>query len=148
MKRQFGFTLIELLVVIGIVGIMSMTAMPLYRTYQQRAFGSEASLMVKRLVDGQILYYLENEKFFPPEGQTIDIYHDDPQSKSEILQIENALKILIPVGHFLNYSLINDPQDPDGKCVNIQINAPFPIFDDGSSYIWVKLFTDGNVKYF
>ena len=148
MKRRAGFTLLELIVVIGIVGIMSITAMPLYRTYQQRAFGSEASLMVKRLVDGQILYYLENEEFFPPAGQTIDIYHNDPPSKSEILQIENALKILIPVDHFLNYSFINDPQDPDGKCINMQINAPFPIFDDGSTYIWVKLFTDGTVKYF
>ena len=135
------------MVVVGIVGIMSMTAMPLYRTYQQRAFGSEASLMVKRLVDGQILYYLENEDFFPPEGQTIDIYHNDPPSKSEILEIEDALKILIPVDHFLSYSFYNDPEDDGGKCVNIQINAPFPIFNDGSNYIWVKLFTDGNVQY-
>jgi prepilin-type N-terminal cleavage/methylation domain-containing protein len=148
MKRRAGFTLLELIVVIGIVGIMSITAMPLYRTYQQRAFGSEASLMIKRLVDGQILYYLENEEFFPPAGQTILINHNDPQSKNEILQIENALKILIPVGHFLSYSFHNDPQDPKGKCINIQINAPFPIFDDGSSYIYVQLFTNGEVEYF
>lgn len=136
------------MVVIGIVGIMSITAMPLYRTIQQRAFGSEASLMIKRLVDGQILYYLENEEFFPSEGQTIDIQYDDPPSKSEILQIKNALKILIPVDHFLSYSFYNDSENPDGKCIIMQINAPFPIFDDGSFHIGVQLFTDGNVKYF
>ena len=109
MRGNAGFTMIELLVVVAILGIMAVTAVPLYHTYQQRAYGSEAALLLKRILDAQIMYFLENDKFFPETGQTKLVFHDDPPTKSDILEIEKALKLTIPVGHFLDFTITGMP---------------------------------------
>jgi type IV pilus assembly protein PilA len=44
--RQAGFTLIEVMIVAGIIGIISMVAMPEIRGYQARAKVSEAMLLI------------------------------------------------------------------------------------------------------
>jgi prepilin-type N-terminal cleavage/methylation domain-containing protein len=145
MRRHAGFTLIELMVVIAILGIMSATAIPLYHTYQQRAYGSEAALMIKRILDGQIMYFLEHDKFFPEDGSSISIYHDDLPNKQEILDIKDALNILIPVGHFLDYQIQTFPATGDGWCL-VTVSANFPLFKDGSYNITKTLYKDGNIE--
>lgn len=144
MKKQAAFTLIELMVVIAILGIMAASAVPLYHTYQQRAYGSEAALMIKRILDGQIMYFLEHDKFFPEDGSSISIYHDDPPDKQEILDIKNALNILIPVGHFLDYHIQTSPGTADGWCL-VTISADFPLFKDGSKQIGATVDSTGAV---
>jgi prepilin-type N-terminal cleavage/methylation domain-containing protein len=144
-RRHAGFTLIELMVVIAILGIMSATAIPLYHTYQQRAYGSEAALMIKRILDGQIMYFLEHDKFFPEDGSSISIYHDDLPNKQEILDIKDALNILIPVGHFLDYQIQTFPATGDGWCL-VTVSANFPLFKDGSYNITKTLYKDGNIE--
>ena len=147
MRRRAGFTLLELLVVVGILGILAATAMPLYHTFQQRAYGSEAALMLKRILDAQIMYFLENDKFFPEAGQTKLVFHDDPPTKPEILEIEKALKLAIPVGHFLDFNITGMPGQ---TCMVIisSYRSSFNLFkEEGSTSITAIVDSTGGISY-
>lgn len=133
MGRKSGFTLVELMVVIAILGILAASALPLYRTIQQRTYGAEAALMIKQIIDAQIIYFLENDKFYPKDNSAITIYHNDPSSKAEISQVENAIKINIPVGHFLDYTLqaLNISDGTGSFQVTIRATKNFALFRGG-----------------
>jgi len=146
-KNKKGFTLVELMVVIAIVGIMSATAIPLYRTYQQRAYGSQATLMMKQILDGQILYFLDKNKFFPEESGTIEIYENDSPNKDEILDLAAAINVTIPVGNHLNYNITTENIDGAERCV-VVISADFPLYKDGSKQLIGEVKRDGQVYTF
>jgi prepilin-type N-terminal cleavage/methylation domain-containing protein len=144
MNRNRGFTLIELMVVIAILGILSGTAVQCYRMMRHRACGSEATCILRQLLDGQIMYYLENEKFFPEVGQTLAVFHDDLPVKPEIIQIRDALKVPVPVGHFLDFTITTLP----GETCIITIssfNNSFALFKDGSTSITGTVDNTGKV---
>ena len=143
MSRDTGFTLIEVMVVVAIVGIMGATAKPFYNVYRQRAYNAEASIMARKLLEGEIAYFLGNNQFFPNDGQAISVYHDNP-SFDNIQQIKDALNINIADGHRLDYQIYTSPATADDFCV-IVITAPFPLFKDGSPTLWGKVDKSGEV---
>lgn len=144
MKGSKGFTLIELMVVIAILGVLTATAFPTYRTFRRRAVGAEATTIMKQLINAEIMYYLQNNRYFPGPGPGVAVFHDDPPNKPDIQQIKDALKIGLPVGRFLDFQI----SDNGFGGVIIRIDASFPIFRDGSSGIHAIVDKDGNVTYF
>src|SRR4030042_2977980 len=150
MKRQSGFTILEILVVVAIVGILSATAVPLYHTWQGRAYGSEAAIMLKQIIAAEINYFLENNKFFP-EDTTYVIPHEGQTEPTDINVIEDIydkLHITISQGHFLEYYLTgsNVPGD-ESFYLSIQSrNQDFNIFK-GVPEIHASLDKDGNTEF-
>lgn len=132
MNKHAGFTILELMVVIAIIGILSATAMPLYRTMQQRTYGREAVLMAKQILDAQIIYFLEHDKFYPETDILISINNTDPPDKQEIIDILDNLKITIPVNHFLDYAFYAT-NTLGGEKFTVLISAHFPLFRNDST---------------
>jgi len=150
MKRQSGFTMLELLVAVGITGILVATAVPVYKTWQQRAYGSEAAIMVKQILDAEILYYLENDKFYPEIGDDRDILHGYPSDHDNVKDISEKLNITIPTGHFLDYYLISYiDEDKENKPLtfHLSVSSLGHRFDivKGVSYIAYKMDQHGNI---
>jgi len=144
MKNEAGFTLVELMVVIAILGILAVTAVPFYQTWQQRAYGSEASLMMKSIIDGEIMYYLEHNEFFPAAGNDVLIPPAGAASPETAIQdVLNALKISISQGHNLEYFIRNY-----GDYAYITIRANFPLFKDGHKELHCQLDKSGKTYTF
>jgi prepilin-type N-terminal cleavage/methylation domain-containing protein len=150
MKKDRGFTLIEVIVVIAILGILSSTAIPFYNRYRQRTYGSEAQVMVKQIIDAEIAYYLQNDTFYPPNlGDTVAIFSNDPPNKQEITDIKNALKIVIPVRHNLDFTITRgvDGDNVDAVLVTVGSAAgAFALFSDGSVSLTGLVNKDGKIQ--
>ncbi|MBW2209376.1 MAG: hypothetical protein JRG79_21030, partial [Deltaproteobacteria bacterium] len=123
---------------------MSATAIPLFRTYQQRAYGSQASLVMKQLLDAQILYYLDKNKFYPEVGNMVQVYQDYSQNNEEILSIAGALNVTIPVGNHLDYNIRSEKFEGGERCF-IMITAQFPLFKNRARELWGEARSDGYV---
>jgi prepilin-type N-terminal cleavage/methylation domain-containing protein len=152
MRRKEGFTLLELMVTLLIVGVLSATAIPLYHTWTQRAYGTEAAVMMKQIMDGEIMYYLAHDEFFPQGAGEQWLINADgsiiPPTPGDVLaEIKDHLNVVIPIGHHLQYDITNT----NGKEISVTIASKdnsFPIFKNGQTALTAVLDSEGNVVYF
>ena len=152
MRKQAGFTLIELMVVIAILGIMAATAIPAYTKYRQRTIGSEAQVMLRQILNAQIMYFVENSVFFPL-NDTYTVTHsgasDPGGARAEIL---DSLNVDVPVGHQLDFTItgISFPDFDLEMCIVI-ISSPqnsFPLFANGDTSIRRRVDKTGKIDIF
>jgi hypothetical protein len=111
---------------------------------RHRACGSEATCILRQLLDGEIMYYLENDKFFPDVGDTIMIFHDDLPSKAEIAQVKGALKVAVPVGHLLDCTITALP-GPSCMVTLSSYKNSFSLFKGGSPSVTGTVDNTGRV---
>jgi prepilin-type N-terminal cleavage/methylation domain-containing protein len=57
-RKKSGFSLIELLCVVGIVGVLSSFALPLYTQMQIRAKQTEAPEMIQKIVNAELEFWM------------------------------------------------------------------------------------------
>jgi prepilin-type N-terminal cleavage/methylation domain-containing protein len=127
MRGTKGFTLLEIMVVVAILGILGTLAIPTYKTALRMAVGSEATTIMKQLVDAEIAYFLEKSHYFPEApGDSLSVWDNDPPEKGEIKEVLRELNILLPVGHHLDFTLTN--MGDEG--VMIIINGSASVFGD------------------
>ncbi len=145
-RSKKGFTLVELMVTIAIVGILVATAVPVYHTWQQRAYGSEAAIMLKQLINAEIAYYLENDEFYP-NNYSIEIFHDgNTNPDGAVDMVGKNLNIEIPQRHFIDYVLTGD--NVNGTFfITITSQGNFDLFK-GTSQIYATLDKDGKSEVF
>lgn len=60
--EERGFTLIELLVTLGIVGVLSSIALPLFSEYKEKAYVAHVQAAVLNLVKSAELYAIDNPR--------------------------------------------------------------------------------------
>jgi len=80
-----GFTLIELLVVVIIIGVLAAIGIPQYTKTIEKARGAEARSGLGHIQEGEKLYYVENEHYYPA-GTSVS-------TATELTDINNALDI-------------------------------------------------------
>ncbi|TNE49058.1 MAG: prepilin-type N-terminal cleavage/methylation domain-containing protein [Deltaproteobacteria bacterium] len=81
-RRVKGFTLVELMIVVVVLGVLASVAVQSYRRFILQSKTSEASINLKQIVNGEIIYYSEthmdkNEKLLPRQFLSLKATPDE-----------------------------------------------------------------------
>lgn len=71
MKRTKGFTLVELIIVIVIVGILSLVAVPVYKSYTQKAIKTEGKTLLGAVKTAEEAYFAEHQAYLTGASSSI-----------------------------------------------------------------------------
>ncbi len=119
-----GFTLIELMVVIAIIGILAAISIPNYSAYRKKAYYASIQATLRFLMDGQDLYMLANEEFYPRRGR-INI----PKGVSRRI---DELAYTFPDGHLHRYRIRGINNRRNNRYI-IDVWADFDFNGNGSN---------------
>jgi Tfp pilus assembly protein PilE len=146
MEKRAGWTLTELILIIAILGILSVTAVPLYGTWMQRAHGTEATFILKQLMDAEVIYFLEHETFFP-QDKVYTVTHAGMSAPADAVdKIREALNIYIPVRHKLDFTI--SATATNCTVIISSTQNSFALFANGDTFIRGDLDTTGKVVIF
>jgi prepilin-type N-terminal cleavage/methylation domain-containing protein len=139
-----GFTLVEMMVVFAIIGILVATAIPAYNVIRQRIYGSEAKVMLNQIIDAQIAYYLEHNRYYG-ESAPLQVFHIGEEPEGAGKRIYDNLHLEIPQKHFVDYDLRIDENGNFILTITSNHDAGFDLFN-GASQITATLNKDGKVE--
>jgi len=97
-----GFTLLEILMVFVILGALSATTIFVAGKYQEQAIGGEAIVMMKQLLDGEIMHFIENDTYFPRDENLLLTAEGQEEVR---LRISDALKLKIPEERNMDFTI-------------------------------------------
>jgi prepilin-type N-terminal cleavage/methylation domain-containing protein len=138
-----GFTLIEMMVVFAIIGILVATAIPAYSVIRQRIYGSEAKVMLNQIINAQIVYFLEHNRYYG-EATPLQVFHVGEEPEGAGKKIHENLNIEIPQKHFVDYDLRIDEKGNFILTITSHHDAGFNLFN-GASQVIARLDEKGNV---
>lgn len=142
MKKQRGFTLVELVVVIIIVGILSVVAVPIYRSYTQRAMMAEGVSFIRAVDNAETANYTK-EGVYLAVSSTTD-YSKDLKLDARRNKYFSNFKISVRNNFGSNNSQCtwNLTSFGSGKAEGITVRA------DGSNYFQTSVWAYINGEYF
>ena len=107
------------------LGILAATGVGFMAKYRQRTIGSEALVMMKQILEGEIIYFLAHNEFFPKAGDAeIRIWNNGAlPSTADQQRALNNLNVAVPIGHKLDFRICRDALGPAGSPVTVEISS-------------------------
>lgn|GEM_PF-879287 len=126
--KAAGFTLVELMIVIALLGIFATVAVPIMKTYVNKARYSKVKSTLHQLMNGQDTYFIGNGSFYPEGFGRLTINAGEETDLSE-------LGYKFPAGHTDRYRIQSINLSWRGRKINIYTITVDTDFDSNGNGI-------------